>query len=185
MKTEKEQASIEKYGAPRCIRYMVSSTLEFLEVLHTVNAIIGTLPDRREVESIQRAATFSIIPLPHSESKFIACLNLPVDLLGASSVRRPLLLDFSEYDEPNAKAPIVHKAGMLTITYCVKSLFEVNYAIHHFEANVAHLIPQSQWLRVRRSMGVTVSTHENAALPVQLTVSVEATPALPITSSIR
>lgn len=180
MKTETKRAATEKFGSSKCIRYMVNSTLEFLEVLHTVNAIIGAVQNRADVESIQRSSTFTVIPLPHSQSKFIACLEIPSELLGTSGIRRPLLLDYSEFDEPNKKAEIVRRFPTLLVTYPVKSLFDVNYAIYHFEASIAPLIPQAQWLRVRRSLAVAITGGEVPGVPLQMTVSVEATPALPV-----
>ncbi len=180
MKTESIQVTAEKYGLPKCVRYMVNSTLEFLEVLHTVNSIIGSVVDRSEIEAIQRSANFSIIPLPHSQTKFIACLELPLGLLGATGARRPLQLDFSEFDEPNAKVPIMRNPPMVIATYEVRTLFDVNYAIHSFEASVAPYIPQAQWLRVKRSLAIAVTASESAGAPMLMVVSVEANPALPI-----
>lgn len=180
MKSQSVRLAAEKYGLPKCVRYMVNSTLDFLEVLYTVNSIVGSAVDRSEIEAIQRSAKFSIIPLPHSQSKFIACLELPLGLLGTTAARRPLHLDFSEYDEPNAKVVIVRNPPMILATYSVQTLFDVNYAIHHFEASVAPYIPQAQWLRVRRSLTIGVMESESGAAPIQMTVSVEANPALPI-----
>ncbi len=179
-----DQKNVTPFGVLKCIRYMVNSTPEFIEVLHTVNGIIGTLSNVRDVESIQQVAAFSFIPLPHSQSKFIACFEIPGDLLGAHAARRPLLLDFNEYDPKNRPEPrIVRKSPQILFCFRVKTLFDINFGLYLFESTLAPTIPQSQWLRVRRSMSIMVSAAEKTDSATQLIIAAEANPALPIGSA--
>ena len=175
-----KQPNAAAYGPPKCIRYMVNSTPEFLEVIHAVNGIIGTLSDPKEVERIHKASKFSVISLPHSQSKFIACFEIPANLLGASSSRRPLLLDFSEHSHKLSADQIVRKPPQVFLNFPVRCLYDINFALYLFEAALAPTIPTSQWFRVKRSISIIVSNGESPDSPLQMVIAAEANPALPI-----
>jgi hypothetical protein len=175
-----KQPNLTAYGPPKCIRYMVNSTPEFIEVIYAVNGIIGTLTDPKEVELIHRASKFSTIPLPHSQSKFIACFEIPGDLLGASSARRPLLLDFSERSNEARSVPIVRKPPQVLLSHPVRTLYDINFALYLFEASLAPTIPASQWFRVKRSISISIANSETPDGPIQMLIAAEANPALPI-----
>jgi hypothetical protein len=176
-----DQRDVTPYGVLRCIRYLVNSTPEFIEVLHTVNGIIGTIHSTQDVEMIQQSALFSFIPLPHSQTKFIACFDVPSDLLGAMASRRPLYLDFTGYDQKKRPEPIiVRKNPQVLFCFSVKTLFDINFALYQFESTLAPAIPQAQWLRVRRSMSVMVSAGETTNNVTQLIIAADANPAMPL-----
>ncbi len=174
------QAAITPFGVLKPIRYMVNSTPEFLEVIHTVNGIIGTVSRPEDVEMIQQLATFSTIALPHSQTKFIACFEVPSDLLGHTSSRRALLLNFSEYENKEHLPHIIKKPPHILFGFNVRTLFDINFSLYQFEATLAPTIPQSQWMRVRRSTTIMVSAAESAGAPLRMIISAEANPALPI-----
>lgn len=178
------QAAVTPFGILKTIRYMVNSTPEFLEVIHTVNGIIGAASRSEDVELIQQLATFSVIPLPHSQTKFIACFEIPGDLLGQNSSRRAILLDYSEYTKKAHLPQIISKPPSVLFIYNVKTLFDINFSLYQFEATLAPTIPQSQWMRVKRSTSIMVSPSEAAVSPLRMVVAAEANPALPIASPV-
>lgn len=177
------QSAVTPFGVIRVIRYMVNSTPEFLEVIHTVNGIIGMVNRLEDVEMIQKHAKFSIITLPHSETKFIACFEVPGDLLGQSSSRKALLLNFSEYDDKDPTHQIVKKPPHVLFSYRVKTLFDINFALYRFEATLAPTIPQSQWARVRRSTSIMVNSDKGSEAASRMVIIAEANPALPLAQS--
>lgn len=176
------QAAVTPFGVLKTIRYMVNSTPEFLEVVHTVNGIVGGASRPEDVELIQQLATFSVISLPHSQSKFIACFEIPSDLLGHNSSRRAVQLDYSEYTNKGHLPQIINKQPNVMFIYNVKTLFDINFSLYQFEATLAPTIPQSQWMRVRRSTTIMVSPSESAGSPLRMVIAAEANPALPIVS---
>ena len=174
------QAAVTPFGVLKTIRYMVNSTPEFLEVIHTVNGIVGTANRPEDVELIQQLAVFSVIPLPHSQSKFIACFEIPSDLLGHNSSRKAVQLDYSEYANKGHLPQIINKQPNVLFIYNVKTLFDINFSLYQFEATLAPTIPQSQWMRVRLSSSIMVSPSEVVGTPLRMLIAAEANPAFPM-----
>lgn len=159
-------------------RYLVNSTLEFVDVIKTVNQIVGHAESSAEVESLQKSTKFSAAPLPNFLSKFIATFDLPMELLGDARAKRIIFLDWSEYQLPVDQFRIVRKSPDIVFTTEVATLFDLNLAMYHFEATIASVLPRSQWARMKRSMRMQALPKADASAGTDLIIAVEANPAM-------
>ncbi len=171
---------VTPYGIVKTIRYMVNSTAEFLEVIYTVNQILGTVADKPMLEQLHKMARFEVIPLPHSQHKFIVCFDVPGELLGLPISRRPHLLDFTDGASAANRVRIVNKQPQVLMQYRVSSLYDINGAMYDFEATLAPAIPTTQWLRVKRSITVMIMPRPTAEATHCILISAVANPAAPI-----
>ncbi len=171
---------VTPYGIVKTIRYMVNSTAEFLEVIYTVNQILGTVADKPMLEQLHKMARFEVIPLPHSQHKFIACFDVPGELLGLPMPRKPHLLDLTDAKSAANRVRIVNKPPQVLMQYRVSSLYDINCAMYDFEATLAPAIPSTQWLRVKRSIAVLIMPRQTPEATHCILISAEANPAAPI-----
>lgn len=172
-KDSSSNQQVTPYGIMKKIRYMVNSTPEFMEVLHGVNQMFNQLEDVEENKSLQQAARMDVIPLPHSESKFIVSFAVPSELLGAINGRRPPKLDFSDFYDAKDKPQIIKKPSKLLFCYDIDSLFDLNLAFYNFEATLAPAVPSTQWSRVRRSIEVVTRPRQSKDDKLKLIVVAE------------
>ncbi len=179
-------SGVTPYGILKTIRYMVNSTAEFLEVIYAVNHILGTVNDKSVLKSLAKSARFDVMPLPHSQSKFIACFSVPCDLLGLPAPRKPTTLDYGEALDPQKPTPLHRNAPRVLMQFSVNSLFDINLALYEFEATLAPSIPSAQWARVKRSIQIMFQPRQSKDIAATMIVSAEAnlasSPKAPITS---
>lgn len=152
---------------------MVNSASEFVETVHTLNGIIGSLSNRDEVEEVQKLSRFAVIPLPHSQSQFIACFQVPSDLLGEAAARRMLRLDYSHCNIASLDPKVVKRPPTTLYIYSVTNLFEVNVALNHFDNELTTQFDKTQKLRIRHTMSIMVKPGNQPTDPVFLALSVQ------------
>jgi hypothetical protein len=180
-----EQTEVTPYGIQKIIRYMVTNTAEFMEVVYTVNQILGTVQDRHELESLQRSAHFEIISLPHSSDKFVVTFSVPTELLGESACRKTQHLNFGEYHDPKQLPQVIRKPPQLLFHFKVSNLFEINLSLYNFESALAPLIPSAQWQGVKRSVAILISQRPAPDQPLTMVIAAEANPAGPLPGDVR
>ncbi len=158
------------YGTRKTVRYMIESTSEFLEVLHTVDQILGRVTDRCTLESLQREAIFDIIPLPHSQDKFIAVFAVPSELLGQTSGKRPQHLEYANYPEHPPHPRVVQKPQQILCSFDVNTLFDINLSLSRFKDIVAPSVNAAQWLSMRRALSIIISPRPQPDRPLTMVV---------------
>ncbi len=170
-------SGITPYGILKTIRYMVNSTAEFLEVIFAVNHILGTVNDKSDLKHLSKSARFDVLPLPHSQSKFIACFDVPSELLGLPAPRKPATLDYGEALDPQKPTPLHRNPPRVFMSFSVDSLFDINLALYEFEAALAPSIPSAQWARVKRSIQVMFKPRQSKDALATMIVAAHANPA--------
>ncbi len=171
---------VTPFGIVKKIRYMVNSTPEFIEILHGVNQMFALVEDVEENKTLQQSCQIDVMPLPHSESKFIVSFLIPSDLLGVGSSRRQRKIDFAEFYDPKDKPQIVKKPPKMFFSYDIDSLFDLNLAFYNFQATLAPSVPTPQWSRVRRSIEIIARPRQSPedrlkfVFIAQITTSVQA-----------
>lgn len=168
------------YGLVRRIRYLVSSTPEFLDIISTVNLILGRAETREDVELLQKSTTFVATPLPDFLSKFIASFDVPSELLGETRTAHSIRLEWSDYQQPKDKFKLVRRTPDVAFSCDVNSLFDINLALYHFEATLASAIPPAQWARIKRTIRIQATSKPGPVASNELLIAVEANPAKPL-----
>jgi hypothetical protein len=136
----------------RPLRYLVSSTAEFREVIDTVNQIVGRAESESDAEEYHRKCRFSMIRLPGSLSKFIACFDVPKALLGKSRVGIPKVPDFSTAKVETNRYRTSFSSSRLTVCYDVDTLFDLNVALVHLNAGLQQCLRGMEVIKMRRAM---------------------------------
>jgi len=172
------RADVTPYGIVKKIRYMVNSTPEFMEVLHGVNQMFGHVENIEDNKSLQQACLIDVIPLPHSDSKFIFSFMVPSDLLGAVRIQKAQKIDFAEFYDPKDKPQIIKKSPKMLFSYDVDSLFDLNLAFYNFQATLAPAVPTAQWSRIRRSIEVISRPRQNPTDKLKIIIITEVNAAI-------
>jgi hypothetical protein len=159
---------------------MVNSTPEFMEILHGVNQMFNQLEASEENRSLQQACEIDIIPLPHSESKFIVSFMVPCELLGGHGHSKFHKIDFADFHSTGSKPQIIRKPPKMLFCYEVDSLFDLNLALYDFQATLAPAVPAAQWSRTRRSVEVLAKPRENSDDKLKFVIIAEVTPAIEV-----
>ncbi|MCK4858852.1 MAG: hypothetical protein KAT58_12835, partial [candidate division Zixibacteria bacterium] len=84
---------LAKYGRLRRIRYLISSAVEFKETIASTSRVLGHAETVAEAVTLQKLAKFLVMPLSSSPENFVACFDIPTNLLGERNG--------SEYDRPD------------------------------------------------------------------------------------
>ncbi len=72
-----EQQFAKNYGAPKDIRYLISSLDDLWDVINTVNKMIEKRCEKGDIVPLKKAISMSIIPLKNSLSAFILSFSVP------------------------------------------------------------------------------------------------------------
>jgi hypothetical protein len=147
---------LKDYGQMRPVRYLVTSATEFKEIVTTTNLIFTRAGALAEIEALERVTPFSVIPLPESASRFIACFDVPAVLLGDGRDRETLRLDFGNVELSADRFHYECSDGGAKFCYFAGTLFEANLALAHFESRIARIVGNGNRLTLRRTVRLQV-----------------------------
>lgn len=147
---------IKTYGEIKPVRYLVTSAIDFKEIVSTTNMIFAKVGSLPEIEGLEKLSSFSVIPLPDTFSRFIACFEVPSSLLGENRDWTSERLDFQKYTLPQGVCRFEAGENSVKFTYEVTCLFEANLALSHFDRCIAKIVDSENRLALKRSVRLHV-----------------------------
>ncbi|MFH1892128.1 MAG: hypothetical protein ABIK83_05525 [Candidatus Zixiibacteriota bacterium] len=96
---------LETYGAPRTIRYLVTSIDDLREAAETVRFILQQGCNHDDLGAIMKSVLVSALPLPKSLSSFIIGFDVPSKSLEAVSASKSIIPSRSERLDGNSQHP--------------------------------------------------------------------------------
>jgi hypothetical protein len=147
---------IKIYGEIKPVRYLVTSAIDFKEIVNTTNRIFAKVGSLPEIEVLEKLSSFSVIPLPDTYSRFIACFGVPKSLLGESHDWISERLDFQKYTLPQNAFRFEAGENSVKFIYEVDCLFETNLALSHFDRCIAKIVDSENRLALKRSVRLYV-----------------------------
>lgn len=145
-----------KYGKLRRIRYLISSAVEFRETVASTNRIIGHAQSLADSITLQKLAKLYVMPLSSSPSNFVACFDVPVNLLGernGDDYERP---NYAAEPIPNSDFTFLHKESLTSCSYRAHTLWDVNVALTDFERRLKSIITDENRRQLRDSLLINV-----------------------------
>jgi len=96
---------LETYGAPRTIRYLVTSIDDLREAAETVRFILQQGCKHDDLTAIMKSVLISAMPLPKSLSSFIIGFDVPSKSLEVVSASKSVVPSTSERLDRNSQHP--------------------------------------------------------------------------------
>ncbi len=147
---------LARYGRLRRIRYLISSAVEFKETIASTSRVIGHAETVVEAKALQKLARFLVLPLSSSPENFVACFDIPANLLGERNG--------SEYDRPDyLSSPIadseftfLHKESLTSCSYRASCLWEINVAHADFERRLKSILTEANRRALRDALVINI-----------------------------
>jgi hypothetical protein len=147
---------LARYGRLRRIRYLISSAVEFKETIASTSRVIGHAETVAEAVTLQKLAKFLVMPLSSSPENFVACFDIPTNLLGERNG--------SEYDRPDylsssitdSDFTFLHKESLTSCSYRANCLWEINVAHADFERRLKCILTEANRRTLRDALVINV-----------------------------
>lgn len=147
---------LKTYGEVKPVRYLVTSAIDFKEIVNTTNLILAKAGSMAEFEALQQMAVFTVIPLPNCRDRFIACFEIPASLLGENRNWESQRLDFSGFSLPENRFRFEGNGHSAKFRCETRSLLDVNIALTHFDHSLAPIINNSSRVALRQSVVLNI-----------------------------
>lgn len=147
---------LKTYAEVKPVRYLVTSAIDFKEIVSTTNLIFARVGSLGKIETLERNSILSVIPLPASNSRFIVCFDVPCLLLGESKEMEDQRIDFSGFSLSDGQFDLESYEQGFRFRYQVDSLFDANLILVHFDRLIANIVDGANRLKLKRAVALRV-----------------------------